>query len=156
MTKREIKELPSVLWDGELPMHVVDGRYNDGFGILVATDRRLVFVDKGLFSLKVEDFPYDRILSVEAKTGMVMGQLTVHTAGGKEEIQHVTKDRVHPLAEWIRVKIREDKTSPEPLPQAAPTAASSIADELVKLAALRDQGILSEEEFNTQKARLLE
>jgi membrane protein YdbS with pleckstrin-like domain len=75
-------------------MHVVDGRYNDGFGILVATDRRLVFVDKGLFSLKVEDFPYDRILSVEAKTGMVMGQLTVHTAGGKEEIQHVTKDRV--------------------------------------------------------------
>jgi hypothetical protein len=34
--------------------------------------------------------------------------------------------------------------------------ASSIADELVKLAALRDQGILSEEEFNTQKARLLE
>lgn len=155
LTKREIKELPSVLWDGELPMHLVDGRYNKGYGILVATDRRLVFMDKGLFSLKVEDFPYDRILSVEAKTGMVMGQLTIHTAAGKEEIQQVTKERVHPLAEWIRANIREDKTSPEPpVPVAAPSV-SSLADELTKLAALRDQGILTDDEFNTQKARLL-
>ena len=89
LSKREIKELPSVLWDGELPLHVVDGRYNGGFGILVATDRRLVFVDKGLFSLKVEDFPYDRISSIEARTGMVMGQMTIYAAGNKEEIQHV-------------------------------------------------------------------
>lgn len=29
-----------------------------GSGILVATNKRLVFVDKGLMSLKVEDFPY--------------------------------------------------------------------------------------------------
>jgi len=32
---------------------------------------------------------------------------------------------------------------------------SSLADELTKLAALRDQGVLSEAEFNTQKQRLL-
>jgi hypothetical protein len=32
---------------------------------------------------------------------------------------------------------------------------ASIADELSKLAALRDQGVLTEEEFAAQKARLL-
>jgi hypothetical protein len=32
---------------------------------------------------------------------------------------------------------------------------SSTADELTKLAALRDQGILSDEEFAQQKAKLL-
>ena len=42
--------------------------------------------------------------------------------------------------------------------QAAPatsTAALSIADELAKFAALRDQGILTEEEFQARKASLL-
>lgn len=34
-------------------------------------------------------------------------------------------------------------------------AAPSLADELAKLAALRDQGILTEDEFATQKAKLL-
>lgn len=151
LTRREIKELPSILWDGELPMHVVNGRYNNGNGILVATDRRLVFVDKGMFSLKVEDFPYDRISSIEAKTGMLMGQLAIFASGNKEEIQNVPKDRVHPLADWIRARVREDKTPPQ---QQAP-ATASVADELAKFAALRDQGVITEAEFDTQKARLL-
>ena len=32
---------------------------------------------------------------------------------------------------------------------------SGVADELAKLAQLKDAGILTEEEFNAQKARLL-
>lgn len=41
--------------------------------------------------------------------------------------------------------------------KAAPTiqAASSVADELAKLAALKAQGVLSDEEFNKQKLKLL-
>lgn len=34
-------------------------------------------------------------------------------------------------------------------------AAPDLADQLTRLAGLRDQGILSDEEFNTQKAKLL-
>jgi hypothetical protein len=41
-------------------------------------------------------------------------------------------------------------------PQAPPAAApASLADELTKLAALRDQGIISPAEFEQQRARLL-
>jgi type VI protein secretion system component VasK len=39
--------------------------------------------------------------------------------------------------------------------QEAATSASSPAEELTKLAALRDQGVLTDEEFNAQKAALL-
>jgi hypothetical protein len=43
-----------------------------------------------------------------------------------------------------------------PPPQQAPAAsATGTADELSKLAALRDQGVLSPEEFEAQKAKLL-
>jgi hypothetical protein len=40
-------------------------------------------------------------------------------------------------------------------PVAATPPVSSIADELAKLAALKDSGVLSAEEFDTQKAKLL-
>jgi len=40
-------------------------------------------------------------------------------------------------------------------PTAAPAATPSLADELGKLAALRDSGALTEDEFAAQKARLL-
>ena len=38
---------------------------------------------------------------------------------------------------------------------ATATPSGSIADELVKLAALRDSGVLTDAEFATQKARLM-
>lgn len=51
--RREIKELPGILWEGEFPEMLAPGRYNNGSGVLVATDRRVVFVDKGMLgSLK--------------------------------------------------------------------------------------------------------
>lgn len=41
------------------------------------------------------------------------------------------------------------------LPSAAPSTTTTPADELAKLVALRDQGVLSSEEFERQKAKLL-
>lgn len=46
-----------------------------------------------------------------------------------------------------------DAATPAPLTPPAPTA--SVADELAKLINLRDKGVLSETEFEQQKARLL-
>ena len=42
-----------------------------------------------------------------------------------------------------------------PLPAPTPKPAPSVAEELTKLGSLRDQGVLSAEEFAAQKARLL-
>jgi hypothetical protein len=64
--RKEIKELPSILWEDECVEQIIQGTYNNGNGILVATNKRLVFVDKGIiFGLKVEDFPYDKITSIQ-------------------------------------------------------------------------------------------
>ena len=45
--------------------------------------------------------------------------------------------------------------APQAPPQAAPQAAPSYIEELEKLAALRDQGIISEEDFAAKKNQLL-
>lgn len=64
--RKEIAELPAIIPEGEYIFGLVQGVYNGGQGILVATDRRLLFVDKGMFyGLKVEDFGLDKVTSIQ-------------------------------------------------------------------------------------------
>jgi Short C-terminal domain len=60
------------------------------------------------------------------------------------------------LLEPVKARIREVEAAPPP-PPPVPTLSlsSSVADELTKLAQLRDGGMLSDAEFATAKARLL-
>ena len=51
-TGGEVKELAKILWTDEQPMKMARGTYHGGNGIIVATDRRLIFIDKGLIGLK--------------------------------------------------------------------------------------------------------
>lgn len=89
---KEIKELPKILWEDERVEQIIQGMYNNGNGVLVATNKRLVFVDKGLmFGLKVEDFPYDKITSIQYETGMLMGEITIFASGNKAEIKYLDK-----------------------------------------------------------------
>jgi hypothetical protein len=55
-------------------------------------------------------------------------------------------DDFRPLRDFIQSKIGASSASHPQL---------SLADELAKLAQLRDQGVLTDDEFATQKARLL-
>ena len=57
-----------------------------------------------------------------------------------------------------RERAYEEQTAPqEPYPQAAPAPAPQpdMIEQLKQLAELRDQGVLTDEEFATQKARIL-
>jgi hypothetical protein len=56
---------------------------------------------------------------------------------------------------WIRAHPKFRGNVPQAAAVAAAPASSSLADELTKLAGLRDSGILSPEEFESAKARLL-
>ena len=69
----EVKELPGILGETEPVLDAVSGTYENGNGLLVATDRRVIFVDKGLVGSRVEDFPYDKITSLQYQTGLLLG-----------------------------------------------------------------------------------
>ena len=70
--KSEIKELPNIIRDDETIKDIVSGFYASHSGILVATDKRLIFVCKGLmWGLTVEDFPFDKISSIQYELGML-------------------------------------------------------------------------------------
>ena len=156
--KREINELPDILWENESVENLIQGMYNNGNGILVATNKRLVFIDKGLvFGLKVEDFPYDKISSIQYSTGLLLGKLTIFTSGNKAVIDYVDKQRVRIFGDFVRNKISSKDTVETPSNQSQQKADTSddIVSKLERLAKLKEQGILTEEEFTQQKQKIL-
>ena len=160
LSKGEIKELPNILWEDELPIGVISGTYHNGNGILVATDRRLIFIDKGLIGLTVEDIYFEDISSIESHQGWLMGSLTIYARGNKESVENVQKQNVRPFSDLLRnelaksKKMKVDMLAPTQQAVSTPTRADNI-DALFKLAELHKMGVLTDDEFAEQKAKLL-
>jgi hypothetical protein len=150
--RKEINELPQILAPTEKIDNIIQGTYNNGQGILVSTNRRLVFIDKGLlYGLKVEDFPLDKISSIQYETGILLGKVKIHTSANIATIDNVEKSSARKFAEFVRDKLSQPKESHS---QEKPQL--DILDQLGKLAKLKENGILTEEEFVEQKKKLLE
>jgi hypothetical protein len=170
--KREIRKLIGYLWEGETVRHMVAGTYGGGTGLLVLTDRRLLFVKDGWVGKTTEDFPLDKISSVQWSSGMMMGKMTVFASGNKAEIVNVGKQGGKTIADTIRERLASGPAypprAPEPLPQPvappppvvqqAPPAASQddVFEALEKLGRLRDAGVVTPEEFEAKKKGLLD
>src|SRR5690606_23624971 len=104
--RREIKELPNILWEDERVEAIVQGVYYKKLGILAGTNKRLIFVKKGfVYGLQVEDFPYDRITSIQYETGLVYGRIKIYSSGNKAEIAQVEKKQARDFSEYIRARI---------------------------------------------------
>lgn len=73
----------------------------------------------------------------------------------KDENSVVFTKKQMPEFEKLRAEI-EAAIAAHHKPQAQAAPSGSVADELAKLGALREQGLLSPEEFEQQKARLLD
>jgi Bacterial PH domain/Short C-terminal domain len=158
LARKEIKELPSILWEDEHVERLVQGTYSGaGTGVLVATNKRLVFVDKGIGKLKVEDFPYDKVTSIQYKTGWTMGEIVIFSPGNKAEIKNVAKDQCKNFADNVRARITgatAHASHSQPVGEHS-GAGVDVIDQLERLTALREKGTLSDAEFEAQKQRIL-
>lgn len=153
--------------------------------IVYATDRRIIMRDPSMLGLREEvvDIPYDLISSVRLDKG-VFSSSVIFTApglrssgrlgliekmagaefGANEEamITAIPKDKAEDLVEVIRNGMdrqREVYQQPHAGIDAATdsnnTTPMSIADELAKLAKLKEQGVISEAEFQQMKQDLI-
>lgn len=151
VSRREINELPNVLWPNERIEQFGGGTYEGKSGVLVATNRRLIFLDKGLIRLKVEDFPYDKITSIRVETGLLQGKLTIMGSGNDAVIDRVPKDQAQRLGDHVRRRLNK---AAQP-PAADRSGGGDVVSQLERLAKLRQQGLLTDQEFAAQKRRLL-
>lgn len=158
MSGRSIKELPRVLWEGETIEDATSGAMDGNNGLLVATNKRIIFVDKGLIGTKVSDIAYDKMSSLEYGSGVLFGHVKFFASGNRVMIDRIEKARVQPFAEGLRARISGAAAHASAQPPAAggqSTAPVSAIEQVKQLAELRDQGILTDEEFQTKKKALL-
>ncbi|HEX6561461.1 MAG TPA: PH domain-containing protein [Nitrososphaera sp.] len=137
--------------------------------IIFATDRRLIIRDPSSlgFRQSIEDISYDRITSARLDQGVLSSSIILRAPGlstiaekkidgvvmGRDsnegQIEAIPKDKAEKIVEAINKGIQRSR---------APTTIvneASVADELAKLAKLKEQGVLSEEEFLRMKEELL-
>ncbi|WP_419882755.1 PH domain-containing protein [Peribacillus sp. B-H-3] len=119
-------------------------------GIMIATDRRVVFYGKRTFGFDLESFPYKNISSFEMGKSMMGHKISFFSSGNKVSMKWINKGDLESFISEVRNQITGNASN------AAPTSTNiDEADQIKKLAELRDQGILTEEEFSAKKKQLL-
>ena len=123
-------------------------------GIAVATDRRVLMVDKGVFgSTEVAEMHYQSIESITYSTGMLRAGLRITGRGTASfRIENVEKPEVKPFVDYVRSQVVAEQTRTV---QVESSRSASAVDELEKLAGLLERGYLTQEEFDIKKKQLL-
>jgi hypothetical protein len=81
--RTEVKELPHIMLDHEEITEVVNGIYDGGFALLVATNVRLLLIDKKpLNFLTVEDMRFDMINELDYSHRLIGARINI-SAGNK-------------------------------------------------------------------------
>ncbi|MFH8792208.1 PH domain-containing protein [Streptomyces sp. NPDC017941] len=157
-SKREILRLPEVLWEGETVEMLATGLYGKGNGLVAMTNRRLVFLKHGVLSQQIEDFPYERISSVQWSGGMMMGTLIVFASGNKAEIKQMPKDSGKALADALRARLAGAAGAPAAgVAQTAPApAGGDVASRLATLDQLRAAGAITDAEYQDRRTKILD
>ena len=148
---RELKHLGSLLHPDEQLLDILQGMYANQTGVLLHTTKRIIFFAKGIVSTAMEEFPLDKITSLQYTTGMLTGDVTIFASGNKAEIKSTVK--LHTKAFVDAVRSHLDSSKPQTV--ATAQAAASMMDELEKLAALKERGLLTDDEFSAAKRKLL-
>lgn len=157
-TKGEIKELPYVLDSDEKILAIIDAQFakTTDAGILLVTPKRIISVSKAMFSpAKVNEFLNDNILEVSFVKNFVSPNIRIHTKEKTVEFESFfNKDYAEDFYHFIS-KIYNKEASKALSPEQN-TVSESVLEQLEKLGQLRENGILTEEEFTSQKKKLLE
>lgn len=146
--RKEIRHLANVLDRGEFVYAIGVGNLGGKMGIVALTDRRLLFLEKSIGSENVVEFALGSIGALSLGKKMGGETLTITHSGTAATITTLQ----HGQGDAIARKFREWKD--QPAAAAAPAAPDPI-EQIERLAALRDKGILSEDEFQVQKTQLL-
>lgn len=153
-TTKEIKALPEILDNHEKIKALTSGMVNGKTWLAVCTDRRLIFLNCGMFiGVQQIQMPLDRIQSIDHQFTLFFGTITFFDGINACTLSMVKKSSILPFVkttEECMYKLRQGI-------QRAPAAAlpMDIASQIAKLAELKEKGYLTDAEFTAQKKKLL-
>lgn len=167
-TMKEMNRLPEQLQSGEVVLCFTagvmsndDDSNSSDFGIstwlVVLTDRRFLFLDAAMLtsSIDVHSILHKNVQGVRVAQGFILGKINIDTGGRSTLIDNCEKKTVKLLGDlandWLQI-LEERKSSPQVVEN---SSGESGLDKLKKLGELKTLGLISEEEFNEAKSKVL-
>jgi hypothetical protein len=126
---------------------------------LFVTSQRLIFRNPSMMGMR-EHFSsvnYDKISSLDIEKGIFSSTLKIRAEGFAGDVDAIDKEKAEKILLYIQEKMDEATSSAMHSQRDTHTSnlQLSAADELTKIARLKEQGILSEAEFNQMKQEIL-
>lgn len=125
---------------------------------IFVTNKRLLIRDPSFFGAR-EDFEsitYDKITSIELEKGMFSSAVKIMASGYRGDIDAISKEKAEKIVEYIKRSMENIKKQKTKVHTSINSDQKlSIADELFKLAKLKEQGIINEAEFLKMKQDIL-
>lgn len=163
-TKKELARLAEQLEDGEFVYALTSGLTSDpqasnstdkggSTWLVVLTNERFLFLDCALFtgSIDVQSVRLNRVQAVSSSQGWVLGKIMVDLGSRVLTIDNCQKTDVKVLSDLANKLLRENE---EPKPTKS-FPSDDLMQQLERLVALHEKGLLSAEEFASAKGKLL-
>jgi len=106
--RAEIHELQHILMHDEKIVALTCGRYFGSFALLVATDQRLLLIDKRVFFMTIEDSRYDMISEIDFNMQVYAANLTIYTMNKTHKFTSVkNKAQLRDLTTYVQRRVWE-------------------------------------------------
>lgn len=103
----EIRELCNILVPGETIAQAVNGRYENGFAMLVVTDQRLLLIDKKPMFLTLEDVRFDMIAEMDYGAQMFEGTIKIMTPNRQLTFTSWNHARLRTVLNYTQQRVTE-------------------------------------------------
>lgn len=104
----EVRELQHILFDHEKIIAAVPGRYFGGYALLVATDHRVLLIDKRTLFMNIEDIRYDMISETDFNARMMDATLRIFTLNKQHRFTSSKyKRQLRDLTNYVQQRIME-------------------------------------------------
>jgi hypothetical protein len=154
-TRKELSYLPEALRDGEQILAFTSGFMDGNTWLITLTDRRVIFLDKGMiYGLKQSAIDLDKVNAVSGSTGIFFGKISIEDGAKERIIENVWKKTVKIFTNKVQDAIETRKNTGSQSVSNTPLIEDPY-EKLEKLAGLKEKGIISEEEFNEEKKKIL-
>ncbi|UEG55586.1 DUF4236 domain-containing protein [Bacillus sp. BC1-43] len=124
-------------------------------GILFAMPDRLLHYGDKYAKYEVIEFDYSRISHVNVKSGLTGYKLTFGYDGKENTVSTIDEGNIDDMVAFIQEKITENIPQDIANVPISTSVSGSIPEQIKQFAELRDQGIITEEEFTKKKEQLL-
>lgn len=108
----ELRELPKIMFEGEVIRHLTIGRYEGGWATLCATDRRVLLVDKKPFYLTIEDIRYDMVSDVQYNHRLIDATVRLGTVHKTISFLGYNHDKLRALTNYVQEQVMHVRAQP--------------------------------------------